>query len=183
MRLLSLAGAVVLLGLPLCLGESVVTLTGKPHQAQGTQLAQQRTAALLSTQPVQLSSGRGRAAVWSHGSWCRAADVQATAQGADEARDVCAGKNFDSVIKDNSFVLSEFYASWCGAPRLQSAGALDVTLLPHERAVTQCLCAGHCKKLAPEYEKAAGASASPASASGDAPRLHAWLTHAELQSP
>ncbi|KAK9865288.1 hypothetical protein WJX84_012094 [Apatococcus fuscideae] len=41
---------------------------------------------------------------------------------------VSGPKEFDALLKDNSFVVAEFFAPWCG----------------------------HCKKLAPEYEKAAG---------------------------
>ena len=45
------------------------------------------------------------------------------------ADDVVVGtdKNFESVIKENSFVVAEFYAPWCG----------------------------HCKQLEPQYSKAA----------------------------
>ena len=39
------------------------------------------------------------------------------------------GANFDGIVSTNDFVVMEFYASWCG----------------------------HCKKLAPEYERAAQA--------------------------
>ena len=50
------------------------------------------------------------------------------AQAADSVL-TAVGTNFDSIIQKNDFVVMEFYASWCG----------------------------HCKKLAPEYEKAAQA--------------------------
>ena len=53
--------------------------------------------------------------------------VSAVAFAAADDVIVGTGKNFDKIIKDNAFVVAEFYAPWCG----------------------------HCKNLEPEYAKAA----------------------------
>ena len=53
--------------------------------------------------------------------------VSAVAFAAADDVIVGTGKNFDKIIKDNPFVVAEFYAPWCG----------------------------HCKNLEPEYAKAA----------------------------
>ncbi|KAK9805676.1 hypothetical protein WJX72_011398 [[Myrmecia] bisecta] len=51
-----------------------------------------------------------------------------TARASEEAVFTVTGANFEDLIKSNDFVAAEFYAPWCG----------------------------HCKKLTPEWEKAAG---------------------------